>query len=69
MKNEWFKIVVAILLAIMVYQVSIFLNNIAWSSAYSKRGECLERIYARGDNDSFDSKANCFDIIAKIYNN
>lgn len=44
----------------------MFLNRIAWSSAYAQRGECLERIYARGNNDSFDSKANCFDIIYKV---
>lgn len=66
MKNEWFKISILILLAILVYQISIFLNHIAWSSAYNSRAECLERIYARGNMDSFDSKANCFDIISKF---
>lgn len=66
MKESWFKIGVLILLAVLVYQVSIFLNRMAWSSAYAARGECLERIYARGNNDPFDSKANCFDIIAPL---
>ncbi len=66
MKNDWFKVGVFILLAILVYQVSVFLNRIAWSSAYAQRGECLERIYARSNNDKFDSKANCFDIISKF---
>jgi len=65
-KDNWFKIVILILLAILVYQISVFLNRIAYSSAYAQRGECLERIYARGNSDSFDSKANCFDIIAKF---
>ena len=69
MKENWFKIGVLILLAILIYQVSVFFNRIAWSSAYAKRGECLERIYARGNNDSFDSKANCFDIISKFNQN
>jgi hypothetical protein len=69
MKDNWFKLGVLILLAILVYQISIFLNRVAWSSAYAKRSECLERIYARGNNDPFDSKANCFDIISKIYTN
>jgi len=62
-KDDWFKIILLVLLAILVYQISIFLYRIAWSSAYSARGECLESIYKRGNNDNFDSKANCFDII------
>jgi hypothetical protein len=66
MKDNLFKVGVLILLAILVYQVSVFLNRVAWSSAYAERGECLERIYARGNSDSFDSKANCFDIISKL---
>jgi len=66
MKDNWFKLGILILLAILVYQVSVFLNRIAYSSAYAQRGECLERVYARGNNDSFDSKANCFDIISNF---
>lgn len=66
MKEQWFKIGVLVLLAVLIYQVSTFLNHMAWSSAYAARGECLEKIYARGNNDSFDSKANCFDIIAQF---
>lgn len=65
-KDNWFKLGVLLLLAILVYQVSVFLNRVAYSSAYTQRGECLERIYARGNNDSFDSKANCFDIVSKF---
>jgi hypothetical protein len=68
MKENWFKLGVLVLLAILVYQVSVFLNRMAYSSAYAQRGECLERIYSRGNNDSFDSKANCFDIITKFNN-
>jgi hypothetical protein len=63
MKENWFKIFIVILLAVFVYQISVFLGHVAWTYAYSERGECLERIYARGNNDPFDSKANCFDII------
>ena len=66
MKDNWFKLGILILLAILVYQVSVFLNRIAYSSAYAQRGECLERVYARGNNDSFESKANCFDIISNF---
>lgn len=66
LKDNWFKIAVLILLVILVYQISVFLHRIAWSSAYAQRGECLERIYARGNSDPFDSKANCFDIVAKL---
>ncbi|OHB14675.1 MAG: hypothetical protein A2431_00500 [Candidatus Zambryskibacteria bacterium RIFOXYC1_FULL_39_10] len=66
LKENWFKLGILILLAVLAYQISIFLNHLAWSSAYAQRGECLERIYARGNNDSFDSKANCFDIIYKV---
>jgi hypothetical protein len=66
MKDNWFKLGALVLLAVLIYQVSVFLNRMAWSSAYSKRGECLERIYARGNNDGFDSKSNCFDIISKF---
>jgi hypothetical protein len=64
MKENWLKVIALILAAVLVYEISVFLNHIAWSYAYAQRGECLERIYARGNNDSFDSKANCFDIIA-----
>lgn len=66
LKDNWFKLGVLLLLIALVCQVSVFLNRMAWSSAYSARGECLERIYARGNNDQFDSKANCFDIIAPL---
>lgn len=68
MKGNWFKIALTILLAIFIYQISMFLGNIAWTYAYAERGQCLERIYARGNNDSFDSKANCFDIIYPFNN-
>ena len=66
MKENWLKVSVLILGAILIYQISIFLHHMAWSYAYAKRGECLEKIYTRGNNDSFDSKANCFDIIAPL---
>jgi hypothetical protein len=62
-KDTWFKILILILLAILVWQVSVFLNRMAWSSAYTARAECLEKIYARGNIDPFDTKKNCFDII------
>jgi len=65
-KENWSKVAALILATILVYQISIFLNHIAWSYAYTQRGECLERIYTRGNNDQFDSKANCFDIIAQF---
>jgi hypothetical protein len=64
MTDNWFKGALVVLLAVVIYEVSAFLNHIAWSYAYAQRGECLERIYERGNNDTFDSKANCFDIIA-----
>ncbi len=67
-KENWFKLLLGILACILTYQISVFLNRIAWSEAYAKRGECLERIYARGNKDSFDSKANCFDVISKLIN-
>lgn len=66
MKENWFKIIILILFTVLVYQISIFLDRIAWSSAYSQRSECLEKIYSRGNNDAFDSKTNCFDIISKF---
>lgn len=65
-KDNLVKLGVLIIFAILVFQVSVFLDRIAWSYAYAKRGECLEKIYERGNNDSFDSKANCFDIIYKF---
>ncbi len=66
-KEDWFRISLIICLAFLVFQISTYLKNQTWSYTYSKRAECLERIYSRGNNDSFDSKANCFDIISKIW--
>jgi hypothetical protein len=64
--NNWFKLLLAVLASVLTYHVSVFLNRTAWSQAYAERGKCLERIYARGNNDSFDSKHNCYDIIVKV---
>ncbi len=64
MKDNWFRIVVAVVAAILTHQVAVFLHNISWSYAYAERGECLDRIYARGYDNGFDSKQNCYDIIA-----
>jgi hypothetical protein len=65
-KENWFKILLGILLCVITYQISTYLNRMAWSYAYAERGQCLERIYARGNNDPFDSKANCYDIISQF---
>lgn len=63
---NWYKIVALILFSVFVYEASLFLNRVTWIYAYSERGECLESIYSRGNDDWFDSHRNCFDIISKL---
>jgi hypothetical protein len=73
-REAWFKLLLLVILGFLVFQISLFLHQMAWGYSYSHRAECLNEAYkesrisaeSRYRVDPEAAKRNCFDIISKF---